>query len=316
MGRAIHSVTLYDAPRPDAEWLGAHYPQQVFPLTREVRAPGLNSYNDLWYETPDGYVFSAWVQPLWIWPPQPIHFDLGEWGFWGEVCVSFTDAREQPHPHSASPYRFYGGTVYHVIDVTLDESGNGWYKVYDEFPPPTHQWVPAADMRRIPREELTPIRPFAGAKRIEADLSKQLITCFEGDQVVFTTPCASGIGERELEDGTIEDLGTPEGEHCVLLKQPSRHMSNRPMDEDDPGPPPEDLFDLPGVPWNTFFHRSGTAIHGTYWHNDFGVPRSHGCLNVSTEAAHWIYRWAHPIGGVKDSYIQSDCRVGTRIHIF
>jgi hypothetical protein len=314
MGRAIHGVTIYDAPRADGERVGAFHTEDTFPIIQEVNAPGLNAHNDLWYETTDGYVFSAWVQPLWVWPPQFTHTDLGEWGFWGEVCVPYTDARSNPHPDAASPYRFYNGTVYHVVDVAFDGLGNGWYKVYDELPPPTHQWVLASDIRRISREELTPIRPFAGTKRIEVDLSQCQITCFEGSRIVFTTPCAPGLGERELEDGTIEDLGSPKGEHCVLLKQPSRHMSNLPQDEDDPQP--TDPFDLPGVPWDTFFDRSGAAIHGTYWHNDFGVPRSHGCLNVSNDAARWIYRWTHPISGAEDDYVQSDCRVGTPIIVF
>lgn len=314
MGRAIHTVILYDAPRPEAQRLGTHHPEEVFPITQEVRAPGLNAYNDLWYETPEGYVFSAWVQPLWVWPPQPTHTDFGEWGFWGEICAAYTDARTQPHPQASSPYRFYNGNVYHVVDVAFDESGAGWYKVYDELPPPTHQWVLARDVRRIGRQELGPIRPFAGAKRIEVDLSQQRVTCFEGDRMVFSTRCSSGIGVRTLEDGTEEDLSTPKGDHCVLLKQPSRHMSNRPQKEDDPIPP--DLFDLPGVPWNTFFDLSGTAIHGTYWHNDFGVGRSHGCVNVSTDAARWIYRWTYPLGGAEDEYIQSSRRTGTPIRVF
>ena len=59
-------------------------------------------------------------------------------------------------------------------------------------------------------------------------------------------------------------------------------MSNVPyegMKEEDL-PDPGDIFDLPGVPWNIFFDLAGTAIHGAYWHNDFGIRRSHGCLNV------------------------------------
>ncbi len=150
-------------------------------------------------------------------------------------------------------------------------------------PPTGYQWVLAADIRRITRRELSPIHPFAGAKRIEIDLSLQTVTCYEGKQVVFTTRCASGLGKRVLEDGTVEDLSTPEGDHAVILKQVSRHMSNRPQKPGDPVP--ADLFDLPGVPWDTFFDRRGTAIHGTYWHNDFGKPRSHGCINLSPAAA-------------------------------
>ncbi|MBN1179795.1 MAG: L,D-transpeptidase [Anaerolineae bacterium] len=314
MGRAIHTVTIYEAPRSDAARLGAWYRDDTFALIGEVHAPGLSRYNDVWYQTLEGYVHSAWVQPMWVWPPQEPITAIGTWGFWGEVCAPYTDARNAPHPGAAHAYRFYNGNTYHVVDIAFDDQGNAWYKIYDELPPPTHQWALARDIRRITREELAPIHPFAGEKRIEVDLSQQRLTCFEGNAIVFVTYTASGIGVSVAEDGTVTDLATPTGQHCVLLKQVSRHMSNRPENPEDPAP--ADFFDLPGVPWNTFFDLSGTAIHGAYWHNDFGVPRSHGCLNVSSDAARWIYRWTHPIGGAEDDFVQSDCRVGTPITIF
>jgi hypothetical protein len=315
MGRAIHALVFYEQPATSATRLDRLARDQTFQITREVRAP-FSSHNNLWYETPLGYVHSAWVLPVRVYSPQPFIRNVGEWGFWGEVSQPYTEAYEGPSAQSKKAYRFYGGTVYHVIDTFEDEHGTGWYKVYDEFPPtdPTHQWVLARDVRRIPREEIAPIRPFVGGKRIEVDLDKQRLTCFEGSRIVFTTLVASGLGVSNLEDGGILDLATPVGETHVLLKQPSRHMSNRPY----LGGPPllTEIFDLPGIPWNTFFNLSGTAIHGTYWHNDFGVRRSHGCVNVSSSAARWIYRWVHPVGGYEDDYIQSDRRVGTPINIF
>lgn len=316
MGRAIHTVVFYDEPATSATRLDVRYRDQSFPITREVRAP-FSAHNDLWYETPLGYVHSAWVHPVRVYLSQPFIRDVGEWGFWGEVSQPFTEARAEPHPQARKVYRFYGGTVYHVVDTFEDEQGTGWYKVFDEFPAqsPPYQWVLARDIRRIPRAEMAPIRPFAGQKRIEVDLSKQRLICYEGGWAVFTTLIASGVGMAQLEDGTVVDLSTHTGERCVLLKQPSRHMTNRPMKPGDP-PPLVEVFDLPGIPWNVFFDLSGTAIHGTYWHNDFGVRRSHGCLNVSIQAARWIYRWVYPIGGYEDDFIQSDRRVGTPISIF
>ncbi len=313
MGRAIHTVAFYDQPSTSATRLTTRSRDQSFHILSEVRAP-FSAHNDLWYKTLLGYVHSAWVLPLRIYPLQPFIRDVGEWGFWGEVSQIFTAARAEPHPQARQVYRFYGGTVYHVVDAFEDEQGTGWYKVFDEFPPtdPTHQWVLAQDVRRIPRSEMAPIHPFVGEKRIEVDLSKQLLTCYEGSRVVFTTLVASGLGRFAGDAAT--DLATHTGEACVLLKQPSRHMSNRPY----PGGPPlaGNIFDLPGIPWNTFFDLSGTAIHGTYWHNDFGIRRSHGCLNVSYDAARWVYRWVHPIGGYEDDFVQSNRRVGTPISIF
>jgi lipoprotein-anchoring transpeptidase ErfK/SrfK len=53
-------------------------------------------------------------------------------------------------------------------------------------------------------------------------------------------------------------------------------------------------YDLEGVPFSMFFYK-GYAIHGTYWHNNFGTPMSHGCVNMNTDDAAWIYDNA-PVG--------------------
>ena len=314
MGRAIHSLAFYETPSTSSARLTTRQRDESFRILREVRAP-FSAYNDLWYETELGYVHSAWVLPLRVYYPQPLIQYVGDWGFWGEVCQPFTEARAEPHPQARRIYRFYGANVYHVVDSFKDDEGTGWYKIFDEFPPGTYQWVLARDIRRVPRHEMSPISPFAGQKRIEVDLTQQRLTCSEGARLVFSTLVASGVGMSQLEDGAVADLSTHTGDTSVLLKQPTRHMSNRPQTPDDP-PPPVEVFDLPGIPWNTFFDLSGTAIHGTYWHNDFGRRRSHGCLNVSCDAARWIYRWTHPVGGYEDDFIRSDRRVGTPIHIF
>jgi hypothetical protein len=66
-----------------------------------------------------------------------------------------------------------------------------------------------------------------------------------------------------------------------------RHMAGDDMAADD-------FFDLPGVPWVSYFHWWGVSIHGTYWHNDYGRPRSHGCVNLRPEDAKWVFRWTTP----------------------
>ncbi len=304
MGRAIYPVTFYDQPSIQATRLTRRSRDQAFFILGEVHAP-YSPNNDLWYETYLGYVHSAWVLPIHVYPPQPFH-QTDEWGFWGQVAQVYTAAYAEPSLQSKEVFRLYAGTVYHVMEARQDEYGIGWYKIFDDFPPrePTYEWVLARDVRRVPRAEMAPIHPFVGDKRIEVSIAEQVLTCYEGGQAVFSTRTASGIEA----DGT----GTPRGEMAVLLKQPSRHMSNHPYPD---GPPVlGELYDLPGIPWNTFFDMEGTAIHGTYWHNDFGLQRSHGCLNVSYEAARWVYRWVHPIGGYQDYAIQSDNgKVGTPI---
>ena len=53
-------------------------------------------------------------------------------------------------------------------------------------------------------------------------------------------------------------------------------------------------WDIPGVGWTILFSGTGVAIHSTFWHNDYGTPRSHGCVNVKPEDAQWIFRWTLP----------------------
>ena len=48
------------------------------------------------------------------------------------------------------------------------------------------------------------------------------------------------------------------------------------------------------VPWTCIITGEGVSVHSTYWHNDYGVPRSHGCINASPEDAKWVYRWTNP----------------------
>ncbi len=309
-GRAIHTVYAYTEPSTAAERVATYRRDERMRLLGELRSP-YSAHNNIWYRIPEGYVHSAWILPIRIYPPQPFYDAPAPWGFWGQIAQLYTEARTAPRSDAPRKYRFYGGTVFRVLDVQRDEAGTGWYKVRDDYPPgqvSNHQWVRAEDVRRIPESEMTPIHPFVGDKRIEVDLAKQVLICWEGARRVFSTPTASGLGGQ---------LATPTGEFSVILKQPSRHMSNvvyEDMPEED-YPNPSDIFDLPGVPWNLFFDLDGRAIHGTYWHNDFGIRRSHGCINVPIHAARWIYRWTQPIAGYEDDFVQSDRRVGTLIII-
>jgi lipoprotein-anchoring transpeptidase ErfK/SrfK len=74
------------------------------------------------------------------------------------------------------------------------------------------------------------------------------------------------------------------------------------------------IYDLPGVPWCSFFTSTGIAFHGAYWHNDFGQPRSHGCVNLPTSAAKFLYRWATPNVPPEANYLHKP-GTGTTVHV-
>ena len=69
-------------------------------------------------------------------------------------------------------------------------------------------------------------------------------------------------------------------------------------------------YELPGVPWVSFFVSTGVAIHGAYWHDNFGRRMSHGCVNMRPDDARWIYRWTTPFGGAEDWFVDAP---GTRV---
>jgi lipoprotein-anchoring transpeptidase ErfK/SrfK len=119
-------------------------------------------------------------------------------------------------------------------------------------------------------------------------ISRQQLTCLEDDVPVFSARIASGTAYINP-DGKQYGFTTPIGEHYVVCKRPTRHMRG--------GDPQSQTnhYDLPGIPWVTYFTPTGAAIHGTYWHNNYGQPASHGCVNVTSDAAKWIYRWTNPV---------------------
>jgi hypothetical protein len=79
---------------------------------------------------------------------------------------------------------------------------------------------------------------------------------------------------------------------------------------------------LPNVPFIMYFSNDqiaasrGFGIHGTYWHDNFGHPMSHGCINMRTEEAEQVFYWAHPVTGETNYTRASEGNQGTRVIIY
>lgn len=110
-----------------------------------------------------------------------------------------------------------------------------------------------------------------GTKWIEVDLSSQTLTAYAGDTPVYSALVSTGLPRTP----------TVTGEYRIYAKYRSAPMSG-------PG------YYLPNVPYIMYFYR-GYALHGAYWHNNFGQPMSHGCVNLRVSDAEWLYNWA-PVG--------------------
>jgi len=109
-------------------------------------------------------------------------------------------------------------------------------------------------------------------KWIEVIIAEQRLIAWENGRAVMSASVSTGVRHTP----------TPRGVFRIYSKRIKQRM--RGAD-----------YDLPNVPYVMYFRRGGYAFHGTYWHNQFGRPMSHGCVNLPTRAAAWLYRWA-PIG--------------------
>ncbi|MCL5961748.1 MAG: L,D-transpeptidase [Chloroflexi bacterium] len=132
--------------------------------------------------------------------------------------------------------------------------------------------------------DTSPKPPLPGAKEyspslwpkvIEVNLTTQSLVAYAGGQTVFRSLVSSGLY-----------YPTPEGTYRIERKLVYDRMKG--------GTPGIDFYDLPNVPYVMYFYE-GYSLHGTYWHNNFGHPMSHGCVNLPTPAAAWLFDWA-PFG--------------------
>lgn len=127
----------------------------------------------------------------------------------------------------------------------------------------------------------TIVLPDSFTRRIEVDLTNQRLYAYEDDRLVYNFLISSGTWDR-----------TPQGVFTVWVKVRSQKMSGGSKELGT-------YYYLPNVPYILFFYndmvpkKSGYSLHGTYWHNNFGVPMSHGCINMRTSEVSQIYSWAN-----------------------
>lgn len=259
------------------------------------------SPNKIWYELDHkGYTHSKRIQPVKRIFNQPKRI-LPPDGCLGEITVPFVDATKSIDLDSAIVYRLYYAATFWVLKSIVDDRDQVWYELLDDR---TYRvfYVPAKNLRLVPDSELTPISPDVApeSKKIIVDLQKQYLTAFEDGRIVYLSRISSGVRFRE------GGFATPKGYYHITRKRPCRHMAN-PANDYGSG------FDLPGVPWVSYFTSDGIALHGAYWHNDFGVPYSHGCINMTPQSAKWIYRWTTPTVP-PDRYVYAELN-GTRVII-
>jgi hypothetical protein len=299
-GRIVRSgIGLYDEPAFQARKTHVFGRDEVVRLTGQVEGDEGNPYNAKWYQVDGGgYTYSGWVQPVETRFQRAV-FDIPRGAQVGEITTPVCVTRLEPRMQARNGLRLYYGSTHWVrrVHVRREEKGI-WYEIYDSHLKASF-YVPYQQMRLVPDEELSLLSPDVpeSLKTIHVDLRTQLVTAFEGDTMVLSERCSSGAGRTR----------TPLGDFRTYHKGPSIHMSNE-------GDAEANVFDLPGVPWVSFFTGTGVAFHGTYWHNDYGRPRSHGCVNLPMEAAKFIYRWTRPTLPPDTEYVHLP-GAGTRVEV-
>jgi len=123
----------------------------------------------------------------------------------------------------------------------------------------------------IPDSEDSPPSIQSSGKLIMIILSQQTLYVYQDGQSIKQFLVSTGL----------ENTPTPTGEFQIQTKIDTTRMTG-------PG------YDLPNVLWTMYFYQD-YGIHGAYWHNNFGQPMSHGCVNMREEDAQWLYSWA-PVG--------------------
>jgi lipoprotein-anchoring transpeptidase ErfK/SrfK len=288
---ATHAIYRYQEPSFSSQRLGMLKRDEVVDIFQEITAPQGPAYNPRWYQLEMGYIHSGYIQRVdkaqYNYPPLEI---LPESGLLAEVTVPITRSYRRLNVDQWTPlYRLYYQSVHWITDVDVGPDGSAWYRLTDDLLH-VRTYVPASHLRPIDASELSPISPDVpeAEKRIEVSIENQILTAFEGDQAVLKTKVSTGIPTKGPSPNGIP-TDTPMGRFRVQTKMPSRHMGEGELNSD------LEAYELPGVPWVCFFHKEGIALHGTYWHDNFGRMMSHGCVNLRMEDAKWIYRWTRPL---------------------
>ncbi len=315
LGRVVvGKVDVKARPDQDSPNNGVLYEDAIVPWMREVVGRKPYYINQRWVETPDGFIYGPYLQPVRNFPNQPVQAlqqtDMGS-GMWVEVTVPYADVILINKPSSKSwiaarqeqnlPVRVYYGQVFYADTIQVNDQGQVLYRVNPNYFGGVDMfWVPAEALRPILADEVKPISADVEDKRIVVDVLQQSLSCYEGNSEVFYCRVSTGA-KYDMYGNPVEKWSTPVGQHKVTRKYISLQMS---------GGTTGAGYDLPGIGWTSIFATGGVAIHSTFWHYDYGVPRSHGCVNVLPEHAKWIFLWTLPVvsyaAGMNDITVTGD----------
>jgi lipoprotein-anchoring transpeptidase ErfK/SrfK len=308
MGRvAAALIYVYDWPSFNAKRTGRRTRDQILYLFEAVDSPQGPPANPRWYRILDGYVHSANIQKVEMRMSNMPLSAIPSGGMLGEISPPFTRSMRWTRADGWQPlYKLYYESIHRIIGVDEGPDRRPWYRLFDDLMRAEYH-VAAADVRPIPPQEYAPLGQDIPAEeqRIVVSLKDQTLTAYAGEQVVLRTQVSSGVHTQHLKKDELP-TDTPKGYYHIQLKMPARHMGDGKLTADP------NAYELPGVPWAMVFQKDGIALHGTYWHDNFGSPMSHGCVNLRSADALWLFRWTRPVYYPSEYYVQG---LGTAVQV-
>jgi hypothetical protein len=302
LGRVFKDGTAsFSDPSKDSKQMALHNHNDILSLEDTITKNTGRPVSEIWHRLEDGsFISSQDVQPVKNQLNAPLS-KISSSGQLAEITVPFTDGWNSSLNRQKSNQVFFYGSTHWIFGLGEDEQKNAFYLVKED------RWnysyyVNASHMHVFDDEELLPITELIplDEKKIVISLQQPVLMAYERNTPVFMSALASG----QLAGNN--DLTTPQGNFMTTYKRPSRHM----VHTDRMGADGNELY---GVPWVSYFTDTGIAFHGTYWHNSFTLPRSHGCINLPIPAARWIYRWTQPIVPPREQKYVS--RYGTSVEV-
>lgn len=188
----------------------------------------------------------------------------------GWVVTSTVNVRAAP----TTAAEIVGTLAYKArIDILEDQTvaGQRWYRIGDR------RWVYAANIGAA-RLRQRPASIRSNERWVAVNLAEQTVVAYEGDKPVYAALAATGLPRTPTVRGIFR----------TWWRLVSRRMSGGSAATGG-------YYYLEEVPWTCYFY-SGYALHAAYWHDAFGRPRSHGCVNLSPYDAWWIFQWSAPGG--------------------
>jgi len=234
-----------------------------------VRLAGQTSHNgQTWYLTDGGGYLPAAITALYR--PSAFHGTTIQDQPGAPFAWVLGYLKPSPRPGAKADPEAIMFKRYELVNIYEEREAGGqmWYRVGE------NQWIVqtalAIASKKQPPEQVKP-----GDKWIEVSLYEQTLAAYEGDRIVYATLVSSGLPQWPTVKGLFNI-------HTKIALGPMQGREGKP-----------DFYSLEDVPWSMYFYQD-YALHGAYWHDDFGWQHSHGCVNLAPLDSKWLYEWTTP----------------------